>query len=200
MKPRLTGSSESAPRGKCLAQVESDHTLNGPALLVIAASEAALEVPGVDVLPRTVDRAPPFVRGRTPRQRSSARPRFCVLVRRNEGTQMFDSTRSTSSRTVSTTWSPPMVAARSLRSELVQAAAMRQAQLVNLRPIDAGDHVATEYRASVRRIYDEILAALDRIDAGSYGVCTDCTRQMPAQRLVDRPWVPKCEPCTARLL
>jgi hypothetical protein len=29
-----------------------------------------------------------------------------------------------------------------LRSDLVQAAAMRQEQPVNLRPIDAGDHVA----------------------------------------------------------
>lgn len=96
--------------------------------------------------------------------------------------------------------SPQTAAEHCLRSDLVQAAAMRQAQLVNLRPIDAGDHVATEYRASVRRIYDEILAALDRMDTGTYGICTDCTRRMPTQRLVDRPWVPKCEPCTARLL
>lgn len=113
---------------------------------------------------------------------------------------MFDSARSTSSRTVSTTRAPQTADVHSLRSDLVQAAAMRQAQLVNLRPVEAGDHVATEYRASVRRIYDEILAALDRMDAGAYGICTTCATRMPTRRLVDRPWVPKCAPCTARLL
>ena len=111
----------------------------------------------------------------------------------NEGTQMFDFARSTSSRTVSTTCSTQTADVHSLRSDLVQAAAMRQEQLVDLRPIDAGDHVATECRASVRCIYDEILAALDRMDACTYGICTTCATQMPSQRLVDRPWVLKCE-------
>ena len=113
---------------------------------------------------------------------------------------MFDFARSTSSRTVSTTCSTQTADVHSLRSDLVQAAAMRQEQLVNLRPIDAGDHVATECRASVRCIYDEILAALDRMDACTYGICTTCATQMPSQRLVDRPWVLKCEPFSARLL
>lgn len=113
---------------------------------------------------------------------------------------MFDSVRSPSSPTLSKTCSTRRADGHRLRSDLVQAAAMRQTQLVNLRPIHTDDLVATEHRASVRRIYDEILAALDRMDAGTYGACTNCATRMPAQRLVDRPWVPKCEPCSARLL
>jgi len=86
---------------------------------------------------------------------------------------------------------------RKLRSGLVCVAAARQTQLLNLRPIDPGNVVATEYRASVRRIYNDIQVALDRKDAGTYGECARCGTRMPIERLLDKPWTARCEPCAA---
>lgn len=87
-----------------------------------------------------------------------------------------------------------------LRPHLVRAAAARRTQLAGLRPVKAGDAVAAEHHASVRRILDEIHAALDRMDAGTYGDCTRCVRPLPLGRLVDRPWVARCERCSSRTL
>lgn len=46
-----------------------------------------------------------------------------------------------------------------LRCHLVRAAAARQTQLLELRPIKAGDTGALAHHARVRRIFDEIHAA-----------------------------------------
>lgn len=113
---------------------------------------------------------------------------------------MFNSTNYKTSPTNITGCSTHDADHRNLRSDLVRAAAMRRTQLLNLRPIDANDHVATEYRASVRRIFGDIHAALDRMDAGTYGNCADCGTRVSTERLLDRPWVARCEPCTSRLL
>lgn len=44
----------------------------------------------------------------------------------------------------------------------------------------------------------EVLAALARIDDGSYGRCTDCGGPVPGPRLEARPASPHCVPCQAR--
>jgi DnaK suppressor protein len=36
-------------------------------------------------------------------------------------------------------------------------------------------------------------AALERIDAGSYGTCVDCGREIPSARLDAVPWTDRCE-------
>lgn len=44
----------------------------------------------------------------------------------------------------------------------------------------------------------EVLAALTRIDDGSYGRCTDCAKPVPDERLDARPATPRCVPCQAK--
>jgi RNA polymerase-binding protein DksA len=41
----------------------------------------------------------------------------------------------------------------------------------------------------------DIDAALQRIEAGTYGVCTDCGGQIPEERLEARPWATLCIDC-----
>jgi len=41
----------------------------------------------------------------------------------------------------------------------------------------------------------EIDAALKRIDDGSYGTCTNCGKQIPAERLEARPYATLCIDC-----
>jgi DnaK suppressor protein len=41
----------------------------------------------------------------------------------------------------------------------------------------------------------EIDAALKRIDEGTYGICTNCGKQIPEERLEARPWATLCIDC-----
>jgi DnaK suppressor protein len=41
----------------------------------------------------------------------------------------------------------------------------------------------------------EIDAALGRIDAGTYGTCTNCQKQIPEERLEALPWATLCIDC-----
>ena len=43
-----------------------------------------------------------------------------------------------------------------------------------------------------RRRSDEIRAALERLDGGSYGVCAVCGQAIALGRLDARPWTPYC--------
>jgi DnaK suppressor protein len=44
----------------------------------------------------------------------------------------------------------------------------------------------------------EIGAALDRLDAGGFGVCASCGRDIPVARLDARPWANLCVECASR--
>jgi DnaK suppressor protein len=44
----------------------------------------------------------------------------------------------------------------------------------------------------------EVLAALARIDDGSYGRCVDCAGPVPEPRLEARPATARCVPCQAK--
>lgn len=44
----------------------------------------------------------------------------------------------------------------------------------------------------------EVNAALRRVDAGSYGLCTDCGQQIPLERLEARPHARQCMRCKQR--
>jgi DnaK suppressor protein len=44
----------------------------------------------------------------------------------------------------------------------------------------------------------EVLAALARIDDGSYGRCVDCGGPVPEPRLEARPATARCVPCQAK--
>jgi RNA polymerase-binding protein DksA len=45
----------------------------------------------------------------------------------------------------------------------------------------------------------EIDAALKRIEDGTYGICTNCGTQIPAERLEARPWATLCISCKREL-
>ena len=44
----------------------------------------------------------------------------------------------------------------------------------------------------------EVLAALTRIDDGSYGHCVDCGNPVPDERLEARPATARCVPCQSK--
>jgi RNA polymerase-binding transcription factor DksA len=44
----------------------------------------------------------------------------------------------------------------------------------------------------------EVLAALTRLDDGSYGKCVDCGNRVPDARLAARPACPRCVPCQSK--
>jgi DnaK suppressor protein len=44
----------------------------------------------------------------------------------------------------------------------------------------------------------EVIAALARIDDGSYGLCVDCGNPVPELRLEARPTTARCVPCQAK--
>ena len=68
---------------------------------------------------------------------------------------------------------------------------------------DAGSNLTEADRnaASVQTVMDqraEIIAALARIDDGSYGRCVDCGGPVPEPRLEARPATARCVPCQAK--
>lgn len=45
---------------------------------------------------------------------------------------------------------------------------------------------------------DQVEAALARLDAGTYGVCIECGKELPEERLDARPEAARCMPCQTR--
>ncbi|QNN63884.1 TraR/DksA C4-type zinc finger protein [Leucobacter denitrificans] len=56
----------------------------------------------------------------------------------------------------------------------------------------------TGLAAQARSDLAEVLAALERWDAGSYGVCTRCGLQIPPERLEVRPFAEHCVACASK--
>jgi RNA polymerase-binding transcription factor DksA len=83
------------------------------------------------------------------------------------------------------------------RAQLEEQRRFRLDQLAELRAADpdsAGD-VTDVLAAGARAALHAVLAALDRMERGTYGVCTDCGAQVPAARLEVLPQVAQCLPC-----
>lgn len=59
------------------------------------------------------------------------------------------------------------------------------------------DPVAQRRSADLLVTIGEIDAALARIEAGTYGRCTGCRREIPEERLELRPFAGTCVACTA---
>ena len=57
------------------------------------------------------------------------------------------------------------------------------------------DPVAVSRAAALLRTIEEIDAALDRIDAGTYGTCVHCGGDIAPARLEFRPFAAGCVPC-----
>ena len=45
----------------------------------------------------------------------------------------------------------------------------------------------------------EVLAALDRMDEGMFGVCIECDKNISSKRLAAVPWASTCIPCQEAL-
>src|SRR5262245_25494357 len=56
------------------------------------------------------------------------------------------------------------------------------------------DMVAAELEQHVLRLQE----AMDRLDAGSYGLCDGCGKKIPKARLEFLPWATHCVPCQER--
>ena len=70
-------------------------------------------------------------------------------------------------------------------------------------PADAGTNLAESDRAEAiidaakaRRAF--VLAALERLDNGSYGLCVDCGKPVPEGRLEAKPEAARCLTCQSK--
>ena len=71
-------------------------------------------------------------------------------------------------------------------------------------PADAGANLSESDRsqamlAVARRQRSDVLAALQRIDLGTYGTCTDCGGMVPEGRLEAKPEAARCMACQGKL-
>lgn len=71
-------------------------------------------------------------------------------------------------------------------------------------PADAGANLSESERsaaviAAARRQRSDVLAALHRIDLGTYGTCVDCGKLVPEGRLEAKPEAARCVACQGKL-
>ncbi|MFH0515808.1 TraR/DksA C4-type zinc finger protein [Streptomyces sp. M41] len=76
----------------------------------------------------------------------------------------------------------------------------RTSRLAQLRALEesghsADDHLLSAQRTAMRRVLEEIEAALARIEDGTYGTCLGCARPVPAERLEILPYTRYCVGC-----
>jgi DnaK suppressor protein len=70
-------------------------------------------------------------------------------------------------------------------------------------PADAGANLSETERseavlAVARKQRSDVLAALHRIDLGTYGTCVDCGRMVPEGRLEAKPEAARCVACQGK--
>jgi RNA polymerase-binding transcription factor DksA len=92
---------------------------------------------------------------------------------------------------------PTPVQLATFRDQLEEQHRFRLDQLEELRTIDPDNssEVTEVLAAGARAALHDVLAALYRMDAGTYGVCTDCGAHLPIERLEVLPQVGQCLPC-----
>jgi len=90
-----------------------------------------------------------------------------------------------------TDWAPFRVLLETRRADCVGRRTLALAETVPSVP----DPVAVGRAASLLRTIDEIDAALDRIDAGTYGRCAHCGSAISLERLELRPFASSCVSC-----
>ena len=97
---------------------------------------------------------------------------------------------------------------REARAELLRTAGSTREELASLegRPGEPFDEASFAGAADTlsrlegreRHELDEILAALNRLEAGTYGVCEACSRPIPLTRLRALPTAHRCVDCQSR--
>jgi DnaK suppressor protein len=91
-------------------------------------------------------------------------------------------------------------AQRGMSTELdALKAADRDPEYEESAQVAQAEYTLTTIHDSHQREIEQIDAALDRIDDGSYGVCVDCELEIPPDRLLAVPYSLRCADCaTAR--
>ena len=89
---------------------------------------------------------------------------------------------------------------REARRRLEHERQNRIAQLEALKEGDepSSDEISDLQRTSIRRVVGEIDAALERLEAGTYGICLRCEKPIPAERLEILPYAGRCVGCQQR--
>jgi RNA polymerase-binding transcription factor DksA len=84
------------------------------------------------------------------------------------------------------------------RKQLDEQRRFRLDQLDELREIDPDNssEVTEVLAAGARVALHDVLAALHRMDSGTYGWCTECGSVIPLERLEVLPQVAHCLPCS----
>jgi RNA polymerase-binding transcription factor DksA len=92
---------------------------------------------------------------------------------------------------------PTPVQLANFGDQLEEQRRFRIEQLEELRAIDPHNtsEVTEVLAAGARAALHDVLTALYRIDAGTYGICTDCGSGLPLERLEILPQVGQCLPC-----
>jgi len=90
-----------------------------------------------------------------------------------------------------TDWAPFRVRLETQRTDCIGQRELALAETVTSLP----DSVALSRAATLLRTIEEIDAALDRIDAGTYGRCAHCGSAIPVERLEFRPFAASCVSC-----
>ncbi|GHD85447.1 TraR/DksA family transcriptional regulator [Streptomyces naganishii] len=106
----------------------------------------------------------------------------------------WDTTRSTSSAA--------RVGAHEARQRLEHERNARLAQLRALKDTEGAgqeaDDLLSAQRGAVGRALKEIEAAFARLEEGTYGLCRECSRPIPVERLEILPYASACVPCQQR--
>ena len=84
-----------------------------------------------------------------------------------------------------------------LRDQLEEQRRFRLDQLEELRAVDPDSvsEVTEVLAAGARAALRDVLTALRRMDAGTYGSCAECGTQLPVERLEVLPQVTQCLDC-----
>jgi len=51
--------------------------------------------------------------------------------------------------------------------------------------------------ASLRELLDQVNAALEKVEKGTYGICSNCGKNITKKRLEALPWATLCKECRA---
>jgi RNA polymerase-binding transcription factor DksA len=90
-----------------------------------------------------------------------------------------------------TDWAPFRALLDTQRADCVRQRELALAETATSVP----DPVAVNRAATLLRTIEDIDAALERIAAGTYGVCVHCKAAIPAERLEFRPFAAACVSC-----
>lgn len=87
-----------------------------------------------------------------------------------------------------------------VRRRLEHARSTRLAQLEALD--EAGqspdDPLVSRQKEAIKRALKEIDGAFERVDSGTYGICQDCAKPVPPERLEILPHTRHCVACRGR--